>query len=460
MALASDLFFSTDTSSETLHRRITPTDEQFEDQKTRWNDLAGFLRERLKEDTELPTRTWLQGSYKFDTQIRPWRPGAEFDIDLGFYFEWPGKPSEGDYKPKDLKALIQAALKDYQSDSDNDATSVDPPKERCCRIKFHPDFHIDVPCYHLDGARDERALATETKGWEESDPKAIYEWFKKQFDDPSNRAQLRRLVRYLKMWAALKFQEDGRPSSIMLTVLAAQSLQDVQIEGVPDDELLEQASMAIKQRLDLDHSVPNPVASDEDLNRLTYAQTIDFLEKLGRLQKIAGRANSALDRAGAAEIWSEAFDQFFPMPEDNPEQIVEKADNRNAIILYQFDPQIKVVAKARQNAAHQWTGVNELPPIPKDCNMTFTLVNAHELPAGAQLRWTVRNRGDEANDTNDLGHVSAAREQVTEHSAYNGEHAMDLAVYLGTQVIGRRRIKVKVRGAPIPPRNKPRRRYN
>lgn len=31
--------------------------------------------------------TWLQGFYKSGTQIRPWESGAEFDIDLGLYFE-------------------------------------------------------------------------------------------------------------------------------------------------------------------------------------------------------------------------------------------------------------------------------------------------------------------------------------------------------------------------------------
>ena len=101
MGKAADLFVSTDAARETLHRRITPTDEQFEDQKNRWNDLAAFLKGRLKEETGFGTRTWLQGSYKFDTQIRPWMVGAEFDIDLGLYFEWAGQPEDGDYGCRD-----------------------------------------------------------------------------------------------------------------------------------------------------------------------------------------------------------------------------------------------------------------------------------------------------------------------------------------------------------------------
>ena len=122
MGIAADLFHSSDPDRETLHRRITPTDDQQTAQQERWNDLADFLKARLKNDTGCSMRTWLQGSYKFGTQIRPHNAHAQFDIDLGLYFEWEGEPEEGDYEPKELKALVQDALLDYHSDAENDAT--------------------------------------------------------------------------------------------------------------------------------------------------------------------------------------------------------------------------------------------------------------------------------------------------------------------------------------------------
>lgn len=458
MSIVADLFHAADAARETLHKRITPTDDQFEDQKTRWNDLAAFLRTRLKADTELGTRTWLQGSYKFDTQIRPWMIGAEFDIDLGFYFEWNGTPNQSDYAPEGLKALIQAALEDYQSDAENDATGVEDPKERCCRISFKPDFHIDVPAYHLNPDRNARALATETRGWEESDPKAIYEWFKERYDDAAQRWQLRRLVRYLKMWAALQFSTDERPSSILLTVLAAEALQGYAIAGVADDDLLEHAAIVIKRRLEQNYAVANPVDGRENLNRLDDEATRTFIGRLGSLEAVASRARLSGDKAAGAEIWAEAFQQFFPMPEDNDE--VAKAEpQRNAVAIYRFDPQIEVLAVPKLNKDRNWRGLNELPPIPKDCDITFTLSNGDQLPAGTHVRWTVRNRGEEAGRLNDLGHIAGTDAIVSRHSAYNGDHAMDLTVYLGNQVIGRRRIWVKVRGAAMPARNPKRRRY-
>jgi hypothetical protein len=457
MGAAADLFFSNDVARETLHRRITPTDDQFEAQKNRWNDLASFLKSRLKEDTGLSTRTWLQGSYKFDTQIRPWSLKAEFDIDLGLYFEWEGDPEDGDQEPENLKALVQQALIDYQADEENDATGVEDPKERCCRISFNPDFHIDIPCYHLDADQDVRALATESHGWEDSDPKAIYQWFKDRYEDAARRAQMRRQVRYLKMWAALSFDEGKRPSSILLTVLVAEALEGYAIEGVQDDELLEHVIHIVSTRIEGSSEVLNPIDSTEDLNRLEDGDNTIFVDKLLALKDITVRANEARDKAASAEIWAEAFGQFFPMPEDNNEEVkVERA--RGALVIA-FDPQVEVLAVPRNNQHRGWTGLNEIPQIPKGCDITFRLRNADQLPRGATLRWTVRNRGDEAGSLNDLGHSAGDGIEIVEQSSYNGDHAMDLTVYLGSQIIGRRRIAIKIRGMAIPLRNPPRRRY-
>ena len=462
MGIAADLFFSTDTARETLHRRITPTDDQQADQQERWKHLAEFLKSKLKEVTGHSMQTWLQGSYKFKTQIRPWTKDAQFDIDLGLYFEWKGEPEDGEHEPEDLKEMVQSALKEYLEDEENDATSVEDPKERCNRISFEPDFHIDVPCYHLDAGRDARSLATQALGWEDSDPKAIYVWFKDEQEDDALRTKVRRQVRYLKMWAALAFEDGGRPSSILLTVLVAEAAREVDL-GLADDELLAALVPIIHDRLRNaylfdDSEVLNPAdqGSDrENLNRLSDEENKDFVAKLETFADVAARATAATDKATAAEIWAEAFEQFFPLPEDNNEEILEKSAARNALVLA-FDPQVHVVATPKENAHRSWEGTNSLPPVPKDCSIQFTLQN--RPPAGATLRWTVRNRGEEAAMKNDLGHIVGTGLRVKRDSAYNGDHAMDLTVMLGRQVIGRRRIAIKVRGTPIPPRNPKRRR--
>ena len=104
MGSASSLFYSSnDTEKQTLHRRITPSSDQFEEQQARWNALAEYLSADLRGRSGYSIRTWLQGSYKFGTQTRPVRFGEEFDIDLGIYYVWKGSRDDGDYDPQTLK---------------------------------------------------------------------------------------------------------------------------------------------------------------------------------------------------------------------------------------------------------------------------------------------------------------------------------------------------------------------
>lgn len=463
MSCAARLFNSN--SDQTLYSRISPSKEQFATQQARWRDLRDFLTSRLKEDTSYPISSWLQGSYKFDTQIRPWASGAEFDIDLGLYFEWDGGDDEGDYDPEGFKQFVQNALLDYASDEGNDASSVDDPKERCCRISFKPDFHIDVPCYHLDRGADRRALASETKGWEASDPKAIYQWFKELFDDAIDRALLRRLVCYMKMWAALKIEEASRPTSIMLTVLVAEALKTLD-RSECDDDVLEQIITAVADRLDISSAVLNPVDATEDLNRLGVGAINTLRSRLRDFEDTARRANAASNEANAAEIWTEAFEHFFPMPEDLDDKIGDAAVSSardgfaksTALMAYQFDPQIHVRAVSKDNVNYVKEGVNSLPTIVKNCAIRFELINANQLPAGSAVRWMVRNGGHEAWNRNDIGHYSGDAYVSEEHSAYNGNHAMDLTVYHYGRIIGRRRVAINVVGLAMPPRNLPNRR--
>jgi hypothetical protein len=316
-----------------------------------------------------------------------------------------------------------------------------------------------VPCYHLDSERDARTLATETRGWEVSDPKQIYEWFNNcQADVP--RKKVRRLIRYLKMWAALRIEEAERPPSILLTVLATEAFDSLDLDAiVDDDDILEKAATLIADRLDDDPTVPNPVNLDEDVNRLKIGAIVKLMAKLRDLASIGERARLAAEISAAAEIWSEAFDQFLPMPEDTEEGTQALAKSQ-AIAVYAYIPDIIVTATPRDNRdVKPIQGLNEIRPVPKDCDISFTIARPDLLPAGCTLKWTVRNHGPEAAMENDMGHVAGTGTSVERQTAYNGDHAMDVTIFLGGRPVGRRRISVRVRGAAIPPRNPPRRRY-
>lgn len=450
MANIHSFFYSTDTDKQTLHRRIVPNSTQFEQQQDRWHDLRDFLVADLNEKTGLPICTWLQGSYKFGTQVRPKNKKEEFDIDLGIYFKWESSRDTGTYSAKELKHLVQESLKVYASETADATAVLEPAKERCNRISFTEGFHIDVPVYHLYEEHDLRSLATESGKWEDSDPKAIYLWFRQNFsDDDSN--QVRRLIRYMKMWSVLNLENP--PSSILLTVLVAEAYKTLSAEDVQeDDTALFHLSKSIKTRLTGTSVVSNPVDSTENLNRLSEEEYFLFLEKLDVLKNIADRALSSDSEASAASIWSEAFKHFFPAP---AEETAKPAENKGLSKVL-FVPQVRVIATSKTNTHHEpWIGTDRIGPIPRDCSIKFKLINFDQLPAGAHLQWIVRNEGDEAECINDLGHPAGENtSEAVENSAYNGSHYMDVIVTIPFQgVVGFARIPVEIKGPPIPPRN-------
>jgi hypothetical protein len=459
MGIAATLFFSTTDPAETLDWRIRPSEEQFEAQQARWNHLAEYLLADLQRRSGHRLSSWLQGSYKFGTQIRPALKDHEFDIDLGVYFGWSGEPEDGDVGASDLKAMVQASLENYAAEAGNESSGVSPPKARCSRIHFDDGFHIDVPAYHLDADRDMRALAAENDSWEDSDPKAIYTWWKDALDDQV-RPRGRRVVRYLKMWAALNFETSARPSSILLTVLTAQALGQLDLANSSgDDETLRAVAVQIVDRLGQSTNVRNPANEAENLNRLPEPVCDAFVEKLEEFISIADRALAVSTKAEGAEIWSEAFAHFFPIPSDEEvrEELVKSASQ--AIAVIRFDPIVEVEAKTHGSPPRVFADSNRIGPIPKKCDITFILANASALPAGATVEWIVRNEGEEAEAQNDLGHRRGNGMWAHETSAYRGTHFMDVSVKLNGRLIGRRRVPVTISGLGFPARNPPKPNY-
>jgi hypothetical protein len=455
MGFSAKLFYNPEGREKSLAYRIRPSDKQIEDQKERWNDLRSILVDDLKRKFDKPVSSWLQGSYKFGTQIRPARIGEEFDIDLGVYIEWAGGPKSAGIAPIEIKSCIQNILESYADDTENDATYTSEPKTRCNRICFSDDFHIDVPSYHLDRNTDSRDLATQEDKWEDSDPKAIYVWWKQQFDG-ADRDRARRLVRYLKMWAALKFEPSSRPSSILLTVMVASALKSINADEISgDDEYLRQVVYEIESSLLNTSKIENPVDRSEDLNRLSDGDFRAFVGKLSVLASICDRALVEEDELSSADVWCEAFGHFFPMPEDeNQESGFSEYRSKGALAIVRYDPDVRVIATS---GSGRWEKINWLMPIPRGCDIKFEVINSETFPEGAEVHWTVRNEGDEAELVNDLGHTSRTGLINEESSAYKGCHNVDVVVKLNGRVIGRRRVDVQVTGLGIPKRNPARR---
>jgi hypothetical protein len=447
MGHASRLFNGT--AEQTLYGRVTPTTKQREFLQEKWNELANHLKVELAT-WGYPISTWLQGSYKYGTLIKPIHKSEEYDVDVGVYFEWDPKKVELTPSPGQLRDWVQSELLAFKRINLDVKQVVVPAKERCSRAVYEQQFHIDTPTYHLNTNTDKRRLACLSGKWEESDPKVLYKWFKKAVGT-DNRDLLRRLIRYLKGWAAVVFDEapDSRPSSIFLTVLVTEEFRQMLIArvfGIDDDDALARVIQKIYERLLFDRKVLNPVDESEDLNRISEEAWDPFLTRLTVLNDAAQAATEAEDEATAALAWSEAFSFLMPLPETDELEVFEESSGRALMQL----PEIQVQVLTKKDGEVLATYMNEVPSVPKGHYLKYTIANRHVVPNFATIEWTVRNDGAEADYIGDLGHTQGGIGlfSVERPTAYIGKHYMDCVIRSNGMLYAARRIPVFVKIEP------------
>ena len=451
MGLAARLFNGT--AEHTLLDKVTPTDEQKELLQREWNALVDDVRPALVEQHGYPVSTWLQGSYKFGTLIRPVHRHEEYDVDVGVYFEW-GAGEEAPPEPGQLRDWVQSELGLFAANNELAKGVAEPPKERCSRVNYVKQFHIDTPVYHLEPEQDVRRLACLSGEWEDSDPKAVYEWFKGVVDEDS-RGQMRRLVRYLKGWAAVTFSANvnSRPSSLLLTVLVAEAYvaEGLHRGDYADDDAFRAVIRRILSRLSNNRDVWNPANVAEQLNRIPDESWGECLENIEALHDAAQEAADATDEAGAALAWSKAFSFLMPLVEAASVEVVDEGEGRAVMVLP--DVRISVFARNPRRLVNNY--LNEVPQVYRDCDLEFTIANPHVVPDYAHVEWTVRNNGEEAEAIGDIGHRTSGIRMMfaKEHTAYVGRHFMDCVVRHNNQVLAMRRVPVDIIDERFPARN-------
>lgn len=433
-------------AEQTLLGRVTPTPEQRQFLQDQWNAMAEHLKGRLSE-WGYPISTWLQGSYKYGTLIKPVHMGEEYDVDVGIYFSWDPKETDVSPTAQQLRMWVQNELIEYKKGVAELEEIVDPPKERCSRAVYQQQFHIDTPTYHLNPATDGRQLACLSGAWEDSDPKLLYKWFR-DIVGSDNHEQLRRLIRYLKGWAAVAFKEapEARPSSILLTVTTAEAFSEMwgaRFWGIADDDALIAIVGKLYERLNNDRRVSNPVDGSEDLNRISEDAWDAFLTRLAVLNDAAQTADTAEDEASAALAWEGAFSFLMPFPETDEVEVVDSSSERALMQV----PDIDIEVYDRENGNLLATYRNEVPSVPKNRWLTFKISNAHVVPQYADITWTVRNDGGEADQLGDLGHIQRGigMHSAKESTSYLGKHYMDCVIRLNGTIFAVRRVPVYIK---------------
>lgn len=291
-----------------------------------------------------------QGSFAYRTWNAPaHRPPQHIDLDDGMYlplsvFENAGNPALASAA---LFAGVDAMLAALCR---REGWQLVSSKATCCRIDLTTGAHIDVPLYAVpDGdvrllearaaameymtdrgqialasafdaqpdmvrlSSDKVWLAHRTKGWHQSDPRQIHDWFelKAKLYGP----QLRRVCRYVKAWRDW-YEKDSPLSSIALMAHVVTVFKELDRVGAREPDRDDRMALAVAQRLPtlLAEPAENPVNPSQFLDdSLSGAQRQRAVNAAAEWHRALERAmGQVFDAARVIETLRAAFGPRFP----------------------------------------------------------------------------------------------------------------------------------------------------
>ena len=100
---------------------------------------------------------------------------------------------------------------------------------------------------------------------------------------------------------------------------------------------------------------------------------------------------------------------------------------------------------------------NTVPSVAINRDLVFQIADPHTVPDYAEIEWTVRNEGEDADSRSDLGHRRSVPRMLLarEHTAYIGRHFMDCVVRVNGQGLRCEAVVVNVSGSQQTMRSPP-----
>ncbi|MFZ5480469.1 MAG: cyclic GMP-AMP synthase DncV-like nucleotidyltransferase [Myxococcota bacterium] len=234
-----------------------------------------------------PFRTFHQGSYILGTGVRP--IAGEYDLDVGLAFQLDHE----EFDPVEVKKWIFEIFHGHTRDvriRRHCITVFYAPFER------NPPFHVDFAVYAEDADQNLHLAVgkansrEDLREWRRIEARELVELLKNHLEG-EERAQFRRVIRYLKRWKEVNFENTGKsaPTGIALSLAAMQFLEPSEdddvgalrsvVEGALGD-FRRSFAHGFARRLIL----PLPVEPGADvLERMSGAQMEAFERKLQQL---------------------------------------------------------------------------------------------------------------------------------------------------------------------------------
>jgi len=286
--------------------------------KTKMNTSKDGLRERIRKyfkvhHPEYVPKFYIQGSYKMKTGIRT--KDDICDLDDGVYF----------FRNPDVSATT---LQNWVWDAVNGYTSSSPEhRKKCIRNIFSGDYEIDIPVYYkID--RKEYQLAVKNDGWENSDPKALIDWFN---DNKDANGKMIKVIKELKAWCDHK--RNKMPSGLAMTILAMNAKNKIVLND-RDDILLTDILREIKKTLAQKFECIVQVTPKDDLfAEYDSTRKNNFLTNLDSFLADAEAALKEPNQLKASRLWKKHLGTRFPDGEDKNEQSKSNAATTSGAVL-------------------------------------------------------------------------------------------------------------------------------
>lgn len=268
------------------------------------------LRDRIRKDFKekhpgYTPKFYIQGSNKMKTAIRT--KDDICDLDDGVYFM-----REPDVTSTTLQQWVKDAVNGY--------TDTEPEhRKKCVRNIFTSDYEIDMPVYYkVDGK--EYQLAVKDSGFEDSDPKAMVDWFNARKD---KNGMLVNNVKDLKAWCDHK--RNKMPSGLAMTILATNVKSNI-VYNEREDISLRDTLKEIKKALNLKFECIVPVTPHDNLfAEYTPERKNNFLTALDEFIADADEALKVTNQKKASKLWRRHLGERFPEGEDKDENRASSA---------------------------------------------------------------------------------------------------------------------------------------
>lgn len=273
--------------------------------KSKMTTSKDGIRERIRKyfkenHSEYTPKFYIQGSYKMKTGIRT--KDDICDLDDGVYF----------FRTPDVTATT---LQNWIWDAVNGYTTTSPEhRKKCIRNIFSGDYEIDIPVYYKVSG-EEYKIAVKDNGWENSDPKALIDWFNNNKDA---NGKIVKVIKELKAWC--DYKRNKMPSGLAMTILAMNAKKNIVLND-RDDILSTDILREIKKTLAQKFECIVPVTPKDNLFA-DYDETrkTNFLNNLDSFLSDAEAALKEQNHLKASKLWQKHLGNRFPDGEDKNEQ--------------------------------------------------------------------------------------------------------------------------------------------